>query len=584
MGFKFGVVLLLFLIAACGVKVREEAGLGDDDAGLVRNESERECIENEPSCSENTLQTCINGSKEVVRECDDACDPDLGCVLCVPGSNRCDASAGTTDVCQADGMSWRQSECDPLQGMTCDANLNQCVGACTPASLGKSYIGCDYYPTQSGNDVANIFAFAIAVSNTSNSTANLTVEGGDLAEPILRTVNPNDVAIIELPWVAELKMCFEEPQSNACLEIEEKATLKSGGAYRVRSTQPVTVYQFSPLDYELDGHNSFTNDASLLLPATTWTGNYITGGWNGLVTERVNYPGTLVVTASSDNTRVTITSRADTIADNGAPAFVSGVPQTVTLNQGDVLQIAAFGDESADLTGSLVAADKPVQVISGHYCANVPTDVRFCDHLEESILPVEVLGASYAILPPSTPTIPQGKEQVVRFVAAEPNTTLSFEPPQDSETVLENVGDFIEISRRADVYVVNADKKLLVLQYMEGQEAGGDTGDPALGQAIPVDQYRDNYLFHAPTNYDFNYVDIIGRVGSNIQIDGVDIPSLTPIAASGLGYARVQLNNDGSGNHQATGDMPFGINVYGYGQFTSYLYPGGLNLKSIVVE
>jgi hypothetical protein len=30
--------------------------------------------------------------------------------------------------------------------------------------------------------------------------------------------------------------------------------------------------------------------------------------------------------------------------------------------------------------------------------------------------------------------------------------------------------------------------------------------------------------------------------------------------------------------------MAFGISVYGYGSYTSYWYPGGLDLKSIVVE
>ncbi len=30
--------------------------------------------------------------------------------------------------------------------------------------------------------------------------------------------------------------------------------------------------------------------------------------------------------------------------------------------------------------------------------------------------------------------------------------------------------------------------------------------------------------------------------------------------------------------HTATGNQPFGIEVYGYGYFTSYMYPGGLDL------
>jgi hypothetical protein len=43
----------------------------------------------------------------------------------------------------------------------------------------------------------------------------------------------------------------------------------------------------------------------------------------------------------------------------------------------------------------------------------------------------------------------------------------------------------------------------------------------------------------------------------------------------------VTLSNAGDGNHTANGDQPFGISVYGYGQYTSYWYPGGLNLEII---
>jgi hypothetical protein len=41
----------------------------------------------------------------------------------------------------------------------------------------------------------------------------------------------------------------------------------------------------------------------------------------------------------------------------------------------------------------------------------------------------------------------------------------------------------------------------------------------------------------------------------------------------------VQLQNLNGGNHSVTSDERVGISVYGYGQFTSYWYPGGLDLK-----
>jgi hypothetical protein len=62
------------------------------------------------------------------------------------------------------------------------------------------------------------------------------------------------------------------------------------------------------------------------------------------------------------------------------------------------------------------------------------------------------------------------------------------------------------------------------------------------------------------------------------------VTGFVSVGSTGYKVARVELDNTGDGNHFATGDQPFGISVYGYGWCTSYWYPGGLNLKEIVIE
>ena len=37
----------------------------------------------------------------------------------------------------------------------------------------------------------------------------------------------------------------------------------------------------------------------------------------------------------------------------------------------------------------------------------------------------------------------------------------------------------------------------------------------------------------------------------------------------------------GGGAHEVTGDQAFGIQVQGFGSYTSYMYPGGLELQQI---
>ena len=309
------------------------------------------------------------------------------------------------------------------------------------------------------------------------------------------------------------------------------------GAYHLRSNVPVTVYQFNSYDYTLSGgaEFSFTNDASLMLPTNVWRANYLAASWPNLV--NIN-PSELAVTAWKDGTSVTLTTKADTTADGGAPAFATGVPQTVTLNAGDVLEIAT---DTGDLTGTSVTSDSPVQLISGHYCADIPAGVGACDHLEESMFGIDTLGQRYIVASPAVDTEPTGKVESIRIIAAASNVTLTYDPPQaGAATTLANPGDFVEIDGNAGVFAISADGKVMVAQYMEGQDAdSAGTGDPAMALAVPVEQFRTDYLFQAPLSYDSNYVDVVAPIGAQVTLDGAAPLTFTAIGSSGYGLSRV---------------------------------------------
>ncbi len=111
-----------------------------------------------------------------------------------------------------------------------------------------------------------------------------------------------------------------------------------------------------------------------------------------------------------------------------------------------------------------------------------------------------------------------------------PNTTLTYDPPvPGAGTVLANAGDMVEISRYAGSFQVTGSSEILVAHLMEGQDAGGGTGDPALTLAVPVEQYRTDYLFHAPTNYERNYLNITAPAGaSTAATGGLDLARIRP--------------------------------------------------------
>jgi hypothetical protein len=560
------VILTIVIAAGCGPGSRHNGN----------------CNTGETHCEGLTYQTCVDGKFADSAECAMACSEGLGCTACEADVATCNGNMA--HVCNATGTGYEDVLCDPTQGLSCDpAAPGGCVGQCAPKSLGTSYIGCEYYPTVTGNTSGSVFDFAVAIANTASTDAMVTIDGGGLTAPQTVVVPSNRVVVQMLPWVTTLKMCAS-PSTDGCSAFGgtplQPAALATKGAYHLRSTVPITVYQFNPLQYTKSSTFSYSNDASLLLPTNVWRTRYFTANWAPYAS--IGYPSLFAVTATQDNTKVTITAKAPTAAAQGAPAFTAGVGQPVMLNAGDVIEL---GSITADLTGSLVESDKPVQVISGHYCTNVPDNITACDHLEESMFPVETLGTHYIVAAPAVTSIPTGKVEVVRIIATGANTTLSYDPPQaGAPTTIAQAGGFVEIANNASAFQITADQKVMVVQYMEGQDAGGGTGDPAMTLAVPVEQFRTQYLFHAPTNYESNYVDVTAPVGAVVTLDGAPL-MFQPIGTTGYALSRVSAltggpNNDG--NHSIQSSQGFGITVYGYGQYTSYWYPGGLNLNTII--
>jgi len=590
-----GLVCAVLSLAGCG------PGPRDTSDGATA------CEDGDHRCANGADEVCVDGQFVVATQCPQECVETLGCVACVPGSTSC--SGEEAWLCLPDGSGYEPFDCDPLQGLGCDPDLHTCDGPCSPLYLEQSNIGCNYFPTVTGNQVRSEFEFAVIVSNDGDGVARVQVEDGALASPVTFDVEPHAVHVQRLPWVTALKAC-EKFDDIECGNPQNGSARVQHGAYHLRSTRPVTVYQYNPLDYglpslpcstELLEGCSYTNDASLLLPASAMTGNYYASSWQSWYSRTgADFPGFVTITATRDHTAVTITPAADTSGGPGLPGMARGQPTTITLDVGDVAQLFSqrTASDPGDLTGTRIQADQPVQVIGGHYCTE--TIGMACDHMEESMLPVEALGTRYIV------TAPEGaphsdfwgeqfhiSERYLRIVATEPDTTITYDPPtfrlapgQEAPVHLANAGDVGEIVFayfRASVEI-RSNKKILITEYMVGGQQC-NIGDPAMAVAVPVEQYRTQYSFHAPTNYDQNYVNVVALLTSQVYLDGAGpLAGFEAIGSTGWGLLRVPLDNTGTGTHDVRSSDPFGITVYGYGAYTSYWYAGGLDLHPIVVQ
>jgi hypothetical protein len=494
-----------------------------------------------------------------------------------------------------DGERFVEFECDPAQGMEC--RPEGCVGACAVPELLGTYLGCDYYPTMLANPVWKGFDFAVALANANAEEAKVRVTRGS-EEVSSEAIPANSVKLLRLPWVEELK----GGDQNACAEVPEPGAsrLVKGGAYRVRTDRPVTAYQLSPLDFELTGDAakgcpvsqdcpsvpdefkstrclSYSNDATLLLPATTLTSNYDALTWpSGPVGA-----ATLAITATRDGTEVEIFGRGEFAAGGGVSASGRG---SVKLDRGDVLELFGAQDFGAgalgaDVSGTRIRATKPVQVIAGNSCANVPlATTEACDHVEHALLPIETLGKSYLL---SVPRV-SPKELVVRFHAVLPDTRVTLDPPVAEVPTLGPDSAPFELRLTSDI-AVEATGPLLIAGFMLGRKAAVDgKGDPSMTIAVPTQQFRRSYSFVASSTYFENYVNVIAPDGARVTLDDQAIApeAFSAIGKSGFSVARVSLRRDRD-VHLATGDEEFGVQVYGYGQYTSFMYAGGLDLDRI---
>jgi hypothetical protein len=528
--------------------------------------------------------------------------PDTGTILVQP-----DTGAGTGDAAKV--------VADPT--------------TCAEAVTSKSYIGCDYWPTVTANLVSSVFDFAAVVANTQTVPATVTITGPNgvaTSQPPV-TVQPNALATIYLPWVQDLK----GPDVSADDTTFANSVLVTNGAYHLVSSVPVTVYQFNALEYqgmggpagkdwsscpdEGSGCFSYSNDASLLLPSTAMTGNYrITGEYGS---DELSSGSLIAITGTQDGTMVTVTLSATSsvvasVDGVTIPATGANKLLTFTLNAGDVAELMGIASDMVDLSGSLVYATKPVQVISGRQCANQPDPVAACDHLESSVLPAETLGKDYVVTVPTSPhqtTV----GHMVRFYGNVDGTVLTYSPPQpgcptnlnagevgecagtancatglDNDADDENYGGDVSISCMTSSFEVTGTHEFAVTSFMLGgsavdpnSETGEQEGDPSSSPMVATEQYRSKYVFLAPTDYDESYADVVVPAGATITLDGTAVTASATSLNANWSIIRLQLGAGQGGAHILTGSKAFGVQVIGYGAYTSYQYPAGLDLLQI---
>lgn len=559
-----------------------DAGLGFARDVRVATDTGPACTGEGIRCDGQTPYRCgPNGQRAELDPCGGErpfCVAGVGCLRCPPSATRCDPDhPAVPQRCADDGSRWLdQAACDASGGQRCVSG--RCGDPCDVPDGAQQYLGCDYWATVTPNSqLYRGFPFAVALANPQDYAVTVRISGGALDAPREVTLAPGAAEAVELPWVPSLAQFSSTIQPCACERpamcsnpVPARSALARGGAYQIRATAPVAAYQFNPLTFEARTDagmcvNSYTNDASLLLAQRALTRRYLV-----LTAPQFNRFGGFIAVVATTGESTSVTVRLP--ARHGVPeASADGVVRHDNLTPGDVAVIVGAG--SGDLSGAVVEASAPVAVFAGHDCTFVPHDRPACDHLEEQVLPIETLGRDFVVSDLRDRDAPT----LVRMVASLDDTTVRFDPPSLSPARVLAAGQVLDVPATQSFRVISS-RPLMVAQIMTGLGVEGiGAGDPAMVQEVPAQQFRDRYDFFVPGTYTTNFLGVVTPRGSTPLLD--EAPLVGEVERLGpwdIVHARVA-----PGRHRlrTAEGVPLGVKVYGTARYTSYMYPGGLDLR-----
>ncbi|XP_038064025.1 IgGFc-binding protein-like [Patiria miniata] len=281
-----------------------------------------------------------------------------------------------------------------------------------------------------------------------------------------------------------------------------------------------------------------------------------------------------------------------------APTFY----QNVSYNIGETLKIRVSRLETIqlqsqrDLTGTRVISSRPIAVMSGSKCANIPVDIEACDHLVEFIPPTNRLGREF-ILPTFLSRMAGDQFRLIGF---EPQTAVTIAAPSIGNfTVQLGAGEFytFELHSLESGYVTSS-RPIIVAQYSQGAFAdGGVKGDPTMLLVTPINQWlRAGDSAVVFSTYDVtadglkpvqSYVTVTSRCSftEDIIVDGrpLSVPkelvTVHPSRGEVVDFC-VMRSPLRPGVHvisAVNSDAAFAAYVYGFGQHIAYAFPLGIS-------
>lgn len=496
----------------------------------------------------------------------------------------------------------------------CDLGRRACTNACAAAESSHRSIGCDYYATQMETSKPEN-CFAVFIANTWSAPAKIAIEFDKplpSVEMFARVprgaglgltyddynpatgILPGEVAVLFLAGRADAPSPCPAPTATVTAHLDGSGI---AAAFHITTDVPVVAYQINPYG---GGFATAVAGASLLLPSSVWDTNYIAVN----AAPDGGAPPSLNIIAKENDTIATITPRAAIAGGGAIPSGPAGQPLQIALRKGQHAQLT----QPAELTGSIITANKPIGLMGGHRCMSIPNGASFCDHAEQMIPPVRALGHRYAGVM-YRPRRPAETATRWRLIGIANGTQLTWSRDVGGPATL-GFGQAVEFET-GEPFVVSSQSKdypFMLFTYMtSAQQVAPGYGDPDFVLTVPPEQYLNQYVFFADPTYPETNLVLVRTRGEDLQFHDVTLDCAGLVQGwqaidSDHQWARVDLGtgnfqrvgNCSTGSHQIESAAPFGLWVWGWGSpetgtgpqdrnttNVSYGYPGGMNVAPI---
>ncbi len=369
----------------------------------------------------------------------------------------------------------------------------------------------------------------------------------------------------------------------------QDARLLTEGIYNtgihITSDKPIVTYAHI--------YNQSQSGATLLFPTNTLGQDYYSLNFTQRSNE-VDCNSYAFVVATEDSTAVEITPSANSLTHN------AGVPFIVTLNKGQIYNL--MGElinntirpyTGVDLTGTRIRSVsttstgcKKIAVFSGSgrmsiFCGSTSTS---SDNIIQQVFPRSAWGKKYLTAP--TKNLPNN---FFRIAVGDPTTVVKI----NGAVAAGLINNFYYEFSSATPNTIEADKPVMVAQYITStnQQSGGpncnnsfnNDGDPEMIILSPIEQTIDKITLNSTSHYNITsqYINVIIKSSavSSFRLDGAAVSTFAahPKDAA-YSYAQLTVN---AGTHSLKADSGFNAIAYGYGQYESYGYNAGTNIKDL---